>query len=186
MNNSIIDFTGILLGMGSLKGLLLLMPKSLMPEDDFSDFLNNDGFTYDVEKHGDKKFVFTELEKVKSKFLEIVKHETELEDKSGKKLTFVDIFNLVEALKIQINKLRLIIEHEYSYGDNTHKPTGTKYIVARTYWIDNKGKKFRKFTKNIGSADKVKVNGLIPEFKKREVEKELDDMMWKQYLSEYS
>ena len=185
MEHSIIDFTQVLMGTGVLHGLLLLLPLNLMSDDDLSEFLGDDGFTYDIEKHGEKKFVFNELDRVKAKFREVMSTETTLEDKNGKKLSFISIMKFIDAMKIQINKLRLIIDHEYSYGDNTHKPTNTKYVVARTYWIDNKGKKYRKFTKTMGPADKVKVNGVIPDFKKREVEQELDAMMWNEYLKEY-
>lgn len=179
-----IDFGHILITSGVTKGLLLLL-NLLMPEENFEEWLNNDGFTYSPEKYGDKKFLFTEMEKVKSEFREVINKKETVVDEKGQSISLIAIYNWIESKKIQINKIRLMIDHEISYGTNLHSPTGVRYVVFRAYWINKDGKKFRKFAKNIGAEDKVLVNGEVPKFKLKEVEREIDRMMWEQYKSEY-
>lgn len=183
-NNDMIDFGHILITSGVTKGLLLLL-NLIMTEENFKEWLNNDGFTYNPEKYGDKKFLFTELEKVKSEFIEVINKKETVVDEKGQSIPLISIYNWIESKKIQINKIRLMIDHEISYGTNLHSPTGVRYVVFRAYWINKEGKKFRKFAKNIGAEDKVLVNGEVPKFRLKEVEKEIDRMMWEQYKSEY-
>jgi hypothetical protein len=83
------------------------------------------------------------------------------------------------------DKVRLMIEHDLSIVENLHKPSGVTYIIARAYWIDNNGKKFRKFIKNMGAMEKVYVNGEIPSFKREEVEFTINQMMLEQYRKDY-
>jgi len=181
---AMIDFGNILITSGVTKGLLLLL-NLIMPEQNFEEWLNNDGFTYSPDKYGEKKFLFSELEKVKSEFRDVINKKETVVDEKGQSISPLVIYNWIEAKKIQIDKIRLMIEHEISYGTNLHTPTGVRYVVYRAYWINNQGKKYRKFAKNIGAEDKVLVNGEVPKFKVAEVEKEIDNMMWEQYKSEY-
>lgn len=168
----------ILMSAGVLKSLLLILPPNLVPEENFEEWLNDDGFSYSPEKYGDKKFIFDELEKVKNEFRQI--RDMKIESQS-----FMSSYNLLNAHKIRISKLRLIINHEVSYVTNLHARSGIKYVIARTYWIDNNGKKVRRFSKNLGSDEKVYVNGLIPEHLKIDAEKDLDRVMWENYRNEY-
>jgi hypothetical protein len=184
-NDAMIDFGHILISAGVIQGLLLLIPTELMPEENFEEWLKNDGFTYSPEKYGDKKFLFTELENLKSEFRDVVNNKEVVFDSNGKTLTFIAIYNWIQLKKIQIEKVRLMIEHEISYGTNLHTPSGVRYVVFRAYWINKEGKKFRKFAKNIGAEDKVLVNGEVPNSKLEEVKAEIDNMMWEQYKSEY-
>lgn len=182
-----IDFENILLSHGIIQGLLLLplLYEGLMPEENFEEWLNDDGFTYNPEKYGDKKFLFTELEKLKSEFRVLINKDEPIVDDKGKNVSAITIYNWIQLKKIQIEKVRLMISHKISKGTNLHTPTDVTYVVFRAYWINNQGKKFRKFAKNIGSEEKVLVNGEVPKFKFDEVEKEIDRMMWEQYKSEY-
>jgi hypothetical protein len=184
-NNAMIDFGHILISAGVIQGLLLLIPTELMPEENFEEWLHNDGFTYTPEKYGDKKFLFTELENLKSEFRNVINNKEIVVDDNGHTMTFIAIYNWIQLKKIQIEKVRLMIEHETSYGTNLHTPSGVRYVVFRAYWINKEGKKFRKFAKNIGAEDKVLVNGEVPNSKLEEVKAEIDNMMWEQYKSEY-
>jgi hypothetical protein len=180
-----IDLTHILFSSGVIHGLLLVLPKELMPAENFGEWLNNDGFTYSPEKYGDKKFLFTELEKLKDEFRILINKNEPIVDEKGQSIPAITIYNWIQLKKIQIDKVRLMIDHDISYGTNLHTPTGVRYVVFRAYWINNQGKKFRKFAKNIGSEDKVLVNGKVPPIKLDDVEREIDRMMWELYKSEY-
>lgn len=147
--------------------------------------LNNDGFTYNHERFGNKKFLFDILDKLKSEFQKAINNRDKLVDEQGNPISISTVEKWTKMKKVQIQKVRLMIQHEVSHGTNLHTPTGVRYVVYRAYWIDNNGKKFRKFAKNIGSEDKVLVNGKVPLFKVQEVEEEIFKMMLEQYKSEY-
>ena len=184
--NEMIGLEDILITSGSIKALLLLLSPNLLPKDNLDDFLNNDGIDNAVMKNTEKKFLIIELEKVKKYIREEIQDKKALVDENGIVLSAIESYSLVNAYKNRIQKLRVLIINEPSFISNLHKPSGVKYIVARSYWInDSNGKKVRKFAKNLGSEDKVLVNGKIPEFRKEEARKELDRMMWQQYKTEY-
>ena len=46
-------------------------------------------------------------------------------------------------------------------------------------------KKFRKFSKNIGTKDAVMSNGVIPKSRIKDIKSELLRLMWSQYQEEY-
>lgn len=165
--------------------MLLIAPSELMPEENFENWLRDDGFIYKPEEYGDKKFLFIELDKLKAEFRALINKEEPIVDEQGRSVPAITIYNWIQLKKIQIDKVRLMINHDISFGTNLHTPTGVRYVVFRAYWINNQGKKFRKFAKNIGAEEKVLVNGKVPDYKIKEVEKDIDDMMWEQYKSEY-
>jgi hypothetical protein len=83
-------------------------------------------------------------------------------DSEGSTLTAIDIYNAIEYFKIRIEKLWLIFNLRLYKTYNVNKDTQVRYIVMRAFWIDDKGKPFRKFSKNLGAEGKVVVKGKIP------------------------
>jgi hypothetical protein len=152
----------------------------------FEEWLTNDGFKPETLKDGSKKALLIELEQLKNKFRSDLNDANHNKDIDGNPITPLKTTELIAAAMVQIDKLRLVIEHDISFSKNPHKLTGVTYIVARSYWIDDKGKKFRKFAKNIGSDEKVLENGKIPVWRLDMVEKEIDRMMITQYRKEYA
>lgn len=55
----------------------------------------------------------------------------------------------------------------------------------RAFWIDDKGKPFRKFSKNLGAENKVLVRGKIPTGDLDAVEDYILTVMWDLYYFEY-
>lgn len=151
----------------------------------FEEWLLNDGFKPQTLNDGSKKALLMELEQLKNKFRNDLNDANHIKDDSGKPITPLKTTELIAAAMVQIDKLRLVIQHDLSIVKNLHKPSGVNYVVARAYWIDERGKKFRKFAKNIGSDEKVMEKGKIPTWRLDEVEKEIDRMMLNQYREEY-
>jgi len=156
------------------------------PEDEpFADWFNNDEFDPSVYNDATKKPLLEKLSQLKINFnidyrTPIIKSEKEVS-----KITPLSVFMAVHNAMIQIDKLRLIIQNDIYLVSNLHKPSGVNYIVARANWIDSKGKKYRKFAKNLGSEQKILVDGQIPDWRKSQARIELFEMMKKQYLSDY-
>jgi hypothetical protein len=147
--------------------------------------LLNDGFKPQTLRDGSKKGLLLELEQLKSKFRNDLNDANHIKDDMGNPMTPLKTTELIAAAMVQIDKLRLVIQHDVSIVKNLHKPSGVNYVVARAYWIDDRGKKYRKFAKNIGSDEKVMVNGKVPTWRLDEIEIEISKMMMKQYREEY-
>ena len=169
---------------GTNHSLLLLL--LLLKEQNAWEFLGKDNFREGVENDGKRKFLVNELDKVKKHFIEYASESEPLKHEDGNFLTPIEVHQLVESHKLKIDKLRLMINYELMLAHNTHKPTSVVYVAARGLWIDNKGVKFKKFSKNIGTSDTVYgKNGKIHESLKRESENEIIQMMWETYKMEY-
>jgi hypothetical protein len=164
--------------------LFLGVPKG-PNESQFEDWLSNDGFRPETLKDGSKKALIMELENLKTKFRYNLNDTNLIKDENGNPITPLKTTELISAAMVQIEKLRIVIQHDLSIVKNLHKPSGVNYVVARAYWIDERGKKYRKFAKNIGSDEKVMEKGMIPTWRLEQVEKEIDQMMLSQYREEY-
>ena len=189
INSLMMTFLDTLIGSTGLIKAFFIFFMNLPQENSSSDFeswLNEDGFKNNPEDDDNKKHLFRELNRLKDVFRKDLDDRTPLKDKNGNQLTPAEIIRLVESHKNRISKVRLMIQHEILQSYNLHKPSGVKYIVLRSYWIDRNGKKFRKFSKNLGPADNVLVNGKIPNSTMIETEREFDRLMWDLYKTEYS
>ena len=169
---------------GSIHSLLLLIMK--LTDEDTDKFLNEDNFKEGVENDGRKKFLLNELEKVKNHIRTNIAVKEPLMDDFGNFLSPMEIHRLVESYRLKINKLRLMINYELMLAHNTYLRSNIVYVAARGLWLDNSGKKFKKFSKNIGTIDTVyDKNGKIHESLKRESENEIIQMMWETYKMEH-
>ncbi len=177
--------SSILLQFGAIKSLLLLLVRDMIPNADYKKWLVADGFKDSTVKDLTKTHLFIELKILKARFRKDILERAALVDDDGTPLSPIEIINLVQAHQNRIDKVRLMIEHKLFFVKNWHKPNKVHYVIARAYWIDNNGKRFRKFVKNMGVADKVYKNGEILPSKFDEVTFEIDKMMWQQYKEEY-
>jgi hypothetical protein len=118
-------------------------------------------------------------------FREFLNSTEEVVDSNGRTLSAIDIYNAIEYFKIRIQKLWLIFNLKLYKTDNVNKDTQVHYIVMRAFWIDDKGKPFRKFSKNLGAENKVMVKGKIPVSVLESVEDYILTLMWDLYYYEY-
>jgi hypothetical protein len=169
---------------GSIHSLLLILLN--LTDEDTDKFLNEDNFKEGVENDGRKRFLLNELEKVKNHIRTNIAVKEPLRDDFGNFLSPMEIHRLVESYRLKINKLRLMINYELMLAHNTYLRSNIVYVAARGLWLDNSGKKFKKFSKNIGTIDTVyDKNGKIHESLKRESENEIIQMMWETYKMEH-
>jgi len=125
---------------------------------------------------------YTEL---KEDFRDFLNSTDAIVDSSGKTLSPLDIYNAIEYYKIRIEKLWLIFGLKLYKTYNVNKDTQVRYIVMRAFWIDDNGKPFRKFSKNLGAENKVLVKGKIPTSVLESVEDYILTLMWDLYYFEY-
>ena len=118
-------------------------------------------------------------------FKELLRTSENLTDSDGIVLTPIEIYNAIEYYKIRIQKLWLIFGLRLYKTINVNKETKSRYIVMRAFWVDDKGKPFRKFSKNLGAENKVLVKGVIPPSELDAVEDYIISLMWDLYYFEY-
>jgi len=131
------------------------------------------------------EFIENEYFELIDEFKEFLNSSEQIIDEDGLQLKPVDIFSAVEYYKIRIQKLLLIINLKLYKTHNINKQTQVRYIVMRAYWIDDNGKPFRHFSKNVGAENKVLVSGKIPVKVLESVEDYIRTLMWDQYWFEY-
>lgn len=122
---------------------------------------------------------------LKDDFREFLNSTDNIVDSEGTTLSAIDIYNAIEYYKIRIEKLWLIFNLKLYKTYNVNKDTQIRYIVMRAFWIDDKGKPFRKFSKNLGAENKVLVRGKIPTGDLDAVEDYILTLMWDLYYFEY-
>lgn len=136
--------------------------------------------------HLDKvKWLFNHYGELLDDFRAFLETKESVTDTDGKTLTAVEIYNAIEYYKIRIEKLWLIFNLRLYKTYNVNKESQVRYIVMRAYWIDEKGKPFRKFSKNLGAENKVLVRGQIPHSDIRVVEDYILTLMQDLYYFEY-
>lgn len=118
-------------------------------------------------------------------FKNLLMSAEKLTDSDGIELTPIEVYNAIEYYKIRIQKLWLIFGLRLYKTINVNKESNVRYIVMRAFWIDDKGRPFRKFSKNLGAENKVLVKGTIPQSDIVAVEDYIISLMWDLYYYEY-
>jgi len=99
--------------------------------------------------------------------------------------SILDIISNVDQKLLQIQRLRMTILPEIIPNTVINSITKHKYVVLRSYWLDNNFKKVRKYSVSLGNAEKIAdLKNLNPIDFKSEYE-ELSKKMVDLYHSEY-
>lgn len=138
--------------------------------------------SYDVNFWDD---IVNEHMEIVEEFRALLNCTEQVLDKDGTPLTPLNLYNLINKYQIRLDKLALMFNLRLYKTLNENKKTGVKYIVMRAFWIDEKGKNVRWFSRNLGAEAKVLVNGKIPVNQLAAMEKEMLLLMWDQYCIEY-
>lgn len=117
----------------------------LVSEDHFNEavYRNSDNWTYlailKKLKESIVNFYFTKIQDIESLNMDLE--------------IIADVNDRIGHYILQLMKLRLVIQPEVQISMNVHPRTNIKYLAIKAYWIDDNGKKVRKFTKSIGRAE---------------------------------
>lgn len=90
-----------------------------------------------------------------------------------------------ELLYIQLLKLRLVVSPVVQIATNTHNETKIKYYFAKGFWINEEGKRERKFIKSVGRVDTFK-GGKNDLGLKEEAAKKIQEAAFEAYQKEYN
>lgn len=117
-------------------------------------FIADDSFGEDIYKDSDNWTYLAELKRIKEAFVRFYFSKLKEIGSSYKDLDIIaDADNRIGQFVIQLMRLRLVIQPEVQISKNVHPRTNLKYLAIKGYWIDDNGKKIRKFTKSIGRAE---------------------------------
>lgn len=119
------------------------------------DFLNNDGFADYTVNNSENMHLLKVLNKYKEDYRKnYYDHLGELALRES-----VSQFNQLDRVfnynKIQIMRLRLLIQPDTIISINKSYNREYKYSVLRAYWVNDSGKRVLKFNVNLGNTDKV-------------------------------
>ncbi len=110
----------------------------------------------------------------------------QLVDKVGSVPNVLGLITKVDKKLLQIMKLRMTILPEITPSIVVHSVTKHKYVVLRSYWLNQDFKKIRKYSVSLGNLEKIgDVKKISPSNFKQEYE-ELSKKMTDLYHAEYS
>lgn len=173
------EFNLILAGSGVIHGLLLLlfqpteetMNETVQKEYDgfmklregkttshrtkeIIQFIADDKFNEELYKDSHNWTYLSTLKNLKEEF--VIFYFMKLKDLENGNLDIDSIADLdarISEYVIQLMRLRLVIQPDVKISKNVHPRTGHRYLAIKAYWIDDSGKKVRKFTKSIGRSE---------------------------------
>ena len=173
------EFNLILAGSGVIHGLLLLlfqpteetMNETVQKEYDgfmklregkttshrtkeIIQFIADDKFDEGVYKDSLNWTYLSTLKSLKEEFVTF--YFMKLKDLENENLDLNSIADLdarISEYVIQLMRLRLVIQPDVKISKNVHPRTDYNYLSIKAYWIDDSGKRIRKFTKSIGRSE---------------------------------
>lgn len=172
------EFIDILLGVGSLtmKSLLLLLPTPEMTNGDVNSKRNiemimskHPEYKNNIDVNDMIKFIFNDNFKQETYYdqnnitylyeIKILKdtisefYFKSLDDMKNNYKLVCDIHSRIGRYCLQLLRLRSVVEPEFNISVNPHRQTQIDYLVVKSYWLNDEGKKVRKFTKSLGRLD---------------------------------
>lgn len=182
-------FDLIIGGTGVVKGLLLLLglgmdEKSMKEEikryydefmkmkgapsangkvDELIALISNDKFKPDTYQRPENWGYLATLKSLKEKIVKFYFTSIdELQKDKGEFTDVRDVYLRINSYLLQLMRLRIVINPDYKLSKNKHPQTNHTYFAIKSYWIDDEGKRVRKFTKSIGREESYK-NGIDDE-----------------------
>ena len=121
---------------------------------EFIQFIADDKFKVETVNRLNNMFYLGKLDALKEEFVKFYFKNLENLRKENLYITKVnDVYNRIGQYILQLMRLRLVIEPEVQISKNVHPRTEIHYLAIKAYWIDDNGRKVRKFTKSLGRAE---------------------------------
>lgn len=128
-------------------------------KESFLTFLENDNFSIETMQNKENKPLLNILDSVKSEarvfhglILSSVEQINKLKSNESE-VYCKSILNGYENFELQISRLRIMIQPEFTVARFVHPVSKITYISVRGYWYANYKEKKRKFSKNIGKEE---------------------------------
>ncbi len=149
-------------------------------------FLNNDGFKVDTIRDVENSLYLKELQKLKESYRD--HYYGDLKEVSIKMSSYAynQLNRLFKVNRIQISRLRLLIQPDTIVSVNKSSNNEHKYSVMRGYWIDDSGKKILKFSLSLGNTSNLMFkNGEYDQKTIKNAENEIKSKIKDLYIETY-
>jgi hypothetical protein len=149
-----------------------ILPDYLLPPDKTEEFLNNDNFTEETLNDPQKRVLIRKLEQLKDlvrKFLNTSVDEI-------KDFNPFMIHKIILKLNVLIKKMRLVVQPRIILGKN--RVRDVEYLLAKAYWIDDKGNFYYKFNISLGRYENIN------NVDHKDLSRRFSQMMWKYFNEE--
>lgn len=148
-------------------------------------WLEVSNFSEFVQKENDLRDILIDLAKLESKFLNFMTMPINEIPKSLAELNQIaDLICKNEEYILQIARLRMVIDPEIQLSRNIHKKTNVLYMKVKGFWLNDEGKKERKYFKSLGKFDTYR-NGIEDEIAILEGRKKIREVMYTDYVRIY-
>ncbi len=117
-------------------------------------FISDDKFDEGLYKESSNWTFLLTLKSLKEEFVSF--YFMKLKDLENGDLdidSIADLDSRISEYVIQLMRLRLVVQPDVKISKNKHPRSGHNYLAIKAYWIDDSGKKVRKFTKSIGRSE---------------------------------
>lgn len=114
----------------------------------------HDGFPNEVITRASNREYLSELKKLKKLYLDFYLSTMDLNKTMFPEYVHnCDVNERLNQFELQLERLRMIINPEIQMTVNPHKQTKIIYLTVKGFWLNDAGKKERKFSKSVGRAD---------------------------------
>jgi len=149
---------------------------------DMIHFIYNDGFKDETYINQSNISYLFDLKMLKDTFTAFYfKSLDEVKDDYEK---VCDLHSRIGRFGLQISRLRMVIEPEVTISNNVHSVSKNEYLIGKSYWLNEEGKKIRKFTKLIGRLDEYP-GGRTSEKAITDATLKLQEVMYQYYNETY-
>lgn len=145
------------------------------------EFLNNDEFTIETIRDVENSLLLKELQKLKDKYRENYYGELEALNNKMNVNAYNQVNRIFKYHRIQISRLRLLIQPDTIVSVNKSSNKEHKYSVMRGYWMDDSGKKVLKFSLSLGNTSNLRLSDGKIDFKtiydaEKEIKRKIKDL----------
>jgi hypothetical protein len=149
------------------------------------DFLVKDEFKNETILDVENSFLLKVLEKLKDEYR--TNYYGTLEKITFKTMTYsyAQLDRVFRSNRIQIMRLRLVIEPDSIVSINKTFNREQKYSVMRGYWVNDAGKKILKFSVSLGNTENVMSSGKYDHHAIKIAEKEIRTKLLETYVQTY-
>lgn len=129
------------------------------------DFLNQDNFKPETLRNVENSLLLKELQRLKDSYREYYYGELKGLSTVMSAYAYNQLNRIFKYNRIQISRLRLLIEPDTIVSINKSSNNEHKYSIMRAYWVDNSGKKVLKFSLSLGNTSNLMLSDGKYDFK---------------------
>ena len=131
---------------------------------EFVSWAFNDNFNEETKTRNKNAFYQIKLDVLRTKILDFYFEKIDnLQNIDSTITRTCDVESTLGEYVIQLMRMRMVVEPNIQISRGVHPKSQIPYLYVKSHWIDETGKKVRKFTKVLGHAEDYKLGINDPE-----------------------